>query len=141
LPELNNRPSCEGGKHGYRAPASIQFVPELKVGIIESLDSSKRVFGACEACRVHRRIMLLYNGAQALALPEMTMFAETLVWTWEITADNFFSFSLSFYMICFIRYSVIYSEHKYLAVILSPGVFSVLSVQRLQDGEARAKRQ
>ena len=81
LPELNNRPSCEGGKHGYRAPASIQVVPELKVGIIEYLDSSKRVFGACEACCVHRRIMLLYNGAQVLALPEMTMFAETLVWT------------------------------------------------------------
>jgi len=44
-------------------------------------------------------------------------------------------------MIYFIQYSVTYSKHKYLAIILSPGVFSVLSVQSLQDGEARAKQQ
>ncbi len=56
-------------------------MPELRVDIIEAVDSSKGGFGTSEESCVYRRIMLLlYSGASGLAL-QVDDVAEALVQT------------------------------------------------------------
>lgn len=65
LPKLNNRSSCEGGKHGYGAPASTKFVPELDrsiIGAVEPFHGGIVLVSRVLRSSAHAAVMLELSG-------------------------------------------------------------------------------